>query len=107
MKNTDQLVRVAFASSAALLSAWFGYGYHHVHYHNAVWHYHSVLPALTGWVSAVAPWVFALPFAILLGGLIWWRRPIVVLSLVNVGWLFAIAWPALCLWAWAIPQELL
>lgn len=103
MKDANEIARVVFSAAAALISAAVGNGYHWVQYHNMVEHYKVDLPQMTTWVVAVAPWVFLLPLVVLCGGLIWRRRPLLVLSFVNIGWVFAVAWPALCLWAWAEP----
>ena len=107
MSNADQIVRVIFSAVASLISAALGYGYHWVQYHNNVEHSHMMLPQITGWITAIAPWVFLIPLAVLCSGMIWRKRPLVVLLTVNLGWLFAIAWPPLCLLAWTVPQTLM
>jgi len=107
MSNAKQIVRVLFSGLASFTAAAFGYGYHWVQYHNHVEHLRIKLPQITAWVTAIIPWVFLMPAAVVCIGLIWHRRPLVVLLTVNIGWLFAVVWPPLCLWAWAVPETLL
>ena len=105
--SADRIVRVGFATAASFISAALGYGYHWENYHNNVEHRGMDLPQITAWVTAGAPWVFLVPLAVLGTALIWRRHPLVVLIAIHAGWLFAIAWPALCLWAWEVPFTLL
>jgi len=105
--NADQIVRVVFSAVASLMSAALGYGYHWVQYHNNVYHLQMELPQITTWVTAIAPWVFLVPLAVLCTGVVWRRHRLVVLLTVHLGWLFAVSWPPLCLWAWAVPTTLL
>ena len=107
MKSASEVVRVVFSAVAALVSAGVGNGYSWVEYHNQVEHYGVALPQMTRWVVAAGPWVFLVPLVLLCAGLIWRRRPLLALLFVNIGWLFAVAWPGLCLWAWAVPRLLL
>lgn len=106
MSSVDQTVRVVFSGAASLISAALGYSYHWIQYHNGVEHMHTALPEITRWVTAVAPWVFFVPVAVLVAGLVWHRRPLAVLVSIQFGWLFAVTWPPLCLWAWAVPHTL-
>jgi len=107
VSSVDQTLRIVFSGAASLISAAIGYGYHWVHYHNNVEHMHMALPQITVWVTTVAPWVFLIPPAVLIAGLIWRRHSLVVLLAVHIGWLFAVTWVPLCLWAWAVPETLL
>jgi hypothetical protein len=107
MNNVEQILRVVFSGVASLISAALGYGYHWIQYHNIVYHSGGDLPQTTRWVTAIAPWVFLVPLAVLCTGMIWRRHRLVVLLTVHLGWLFAIAWPPLCLYAWTVPEMFL
>jgi hypothetical protein len=107
MKNMDQIAQVGFSAVVSLMSATFGYGYHWVHYHNNVEHMRMNMSVITTWVTAVAPWVFLIPLAVLCTGIVWRRHPLVVLLAVQIGWLFAVTWPPLCLWVWEVPHTLM
>ena len=110
MHRAEPVIRVSFATAAALLSATLAAGYNSVQYHNNVVHGRvdlwTVPPPLYLAILAVW-WAFALPAAILLMGLIWRRNELAVLLVVHVGWLFAVLWPPLYLWVWALPTILL
>jgi len=107
MGSAENVTRVFFAALASLLSASFGFGYNQIQYHNNVEHLGCALPQITQSAATTAPLMFLVPLAILVVGLACRKRPMVVLVTVNVGWLVAVTWPPLLLWAWAVPHTLL
>ncbi|MGC9453768.1 MAG: hypothetical protein ACP5HU_02790 [Phycisphaerae bacterium] len=107
MATLHNVIRVVFSALAVLLSGGFAYGYNAVFYHNKVEHCGLDLPVFTSFVSAVAPWVLLLSPAVLCVGLAWRRNELIVQLVTNIGWLFAVSWPPLCIWVWKIPDALL
>jgi hypothetical protein len=96
---------------ATLIACFFVLGYNHTKYHNAVEHQHAVLPSATSFVAATALGAFLIPVVILAAALLpdrWIKaRRTVEMLATCFGWLFAFAWPLLCIWAWELPFVLL
>jgi len=107
MSNTKEVIQVAFAGAASVIGAFWGFAYHWAKYHTHVEHESMMLPNITALVTALAPWVFLVPLAVLFVGIALRKRPLGVIVTVNLGWLFAISWPLLCVWAWEVPFILL
>ena len=108
MTKAEKMVCLGFAVAASLIGAILGWGYHWCKYHNNVTHDGmSHLPGGTRLVVAVGPWVFLIPVLLLVAGILLRRTRLPLLVVINLGWVFAFAWPATCLWAWELPFVLL
>jgi hypothetical protein len=103
----EHMIRLGFSVAAALLAARIGFGINYVQYHNLVVHQGSKLPSPTEWVCAAVPWVFLVPLAVLVAGAVFRKRPLVIETAIGFGWLFAVTWPATCIWVWQVPTILL
>ena len=103
----EQQIRLGFSALATFFAALVGFGIDYIHHHNAVEHHGETLPNGTLLVTTVAPWMFAVPVIVAVVGALFRRRPLGVEVIANLGWLFAVAWPATCVWAWLIPTMLL
>ena len=100
MTRSEEIIRIVTASLATLVAAFFVLGYSGIWYHNYVTHQQLSLPVVTGWVAAAAPWAFFVPLAVVVLGLVWHKRHLVVMIITSVAWLFSLAWPLLCIHAW-------
>ena len=105
------LVCAVAAAFATLLSCLFALGSHSVKCHNLVEHERLDLPCATHWVASAVPWVFVVPLVVLVLGVIFLRsrtrHALAITVLANIAWLFALAWPLFCLYAWELPSVLL
>ena len=103
----EELVRLVFSTLAAFLAALVGLGICGIQSHNLVVHGNMDLSGGTLWVALAAPWVILVPFAVLVGGIICRQRPWALEVGVNLNWLVAVIWPAVCVLAWYLPTVLL
>ena len=100
------VVRLAVAGAAAVVATWFVWAYCANFYHNLVVHFDLALPWTTEFVVRMGPWAWLVPVWLLVIGAVCLarRRAAVVVALVTaLLWLFAVAWPLFCLWAWQVP----
>jgi hypothetical protein len=83
--------------------------YVHIAHHNAVDHHDIELSLLTQLVTGLAPWMIAVPLALL--GLGCWyakrSREVELHYVLDSMWAFAILWPVLVLTAWKVSYYLL
>jgi hypothetical protein len=111
LSRSEHITRVITAAVATLLACLFVLGYHSIKHHNHVEHGQLDLPTATRCVAAAAPWTFVVPLVVLVLGALFLkpRAPhnLAIVVLTSIAWLFALAWPLLCLWAWELPFVLL
>ena len=77
--------------------------------HGACIHLPQSVPCTHGtpdrrrFTNAAAPVVFLVPLVVFVAGIFFRTRSLVVEAAVGLGWLFAVTWPATCIWVWQIP----
>ena len=107
MTRSEHVIRIVSSSAATLIAALFVLGYHSIKYHNNVYHGRMPIPYCLQWVHAAAHWMFLVPLVVLVLGVLCLKRSLMVTVVISVAWLFALAWPLLCIWAWELPFLLL
>jgi hypothetical protein len=107
MTRSEEIVRIVTASMATVFAAFFVSGYNYVKYHNAVVHHHAELPTFTLWVVSGVSWAFLVPVLVLILGLVFLKRHMIVTVIVSLAWLFSLGWPLLCIVVWEFPFVLL
>jgi hypothetical protein len=104
------MVQTLSSTIAALVSAGFVFLYNAIKANNARWQ-GMELPSLTAFYEWASPYGLAIPAAILLTGIGCLRlrtRPDLVLNIVSYfGWLYALAWPLGCIFAWEVPYVII
>ena len=108
MSRAHRIVHLVASSLACLIGVCFVLGYNGVYYHNNVEHRQIMdLPAITNFFAVFTPWALLLPPSIFAVGLAARKHEWTFLIVTYFGWLFAIAWPLSCIFAWECPFVLL
>ncbi|UCG81718.1 MAG: hypothetical protein JSV60_05435 [Desulfobacterales bacterium] len=110
MDRAGRIVRILASTIAALLSATFVFWYNAIKTNNARWQ-GIQLPSLTAFYEWASPYGIAVPAGILLTGIVCLRltaRQDLVVNVVSyLGWLYALAWPLGCIFAWEVPYVII
>lgn len=110
MDSASRMVQMLSSTIAALISAGFVFLYNAVKANNARWQ-GIELPSLTAFYEWASPYGLAVPAAIFLVGIGCLRLrtcPDLVLDIVSCfGWLYALAWPLGCIFAWEVPYVII